>query len=559
MQGDGIATLPAIAAGALTLCGAALVSDIFGLVGSGFDFLQAKTPSGNKGTSGWVKSLREIKTELIQSGGGPYWGAFKNIPVFSEFVSNAMCIAPAGAGKTSGAVLTNCLSIRDDKILTDFKGEISCSVKQELEDRGEVFHALNLGGLWEDALGPSACYNPLDLIADHLECPGGLCDIVDDLRGMSAQLVPDPVKTGGSGDNKHFTEGERDLIAYGKLQNAILHHRRANLGEVCHMMNDVDALLKEAQWVCGRLVVNGQKQMMPIENLPWIQKHDPQEVANFIEYHRGTAAALCDLIEATDSRTFNSFLTGTRQALRPFNKTTRTHKVLSKSTLRFSDCKTSEETNTISIIADDSRSEAQKPVVGLLQYCAMIEIKRAENKKRPVYFIMDEATNFTIQNLPELLTFGRGYGLRLLLIFQSISAFVKAYGEEAFNILWSETEIKQFLPGQREPRVLKMISELLAEQTIKTKDYNGGRGRGVDGYGYREEASPLMTEDEIRRCKKTLLAIRDKKVMQVDLPPIAAIHPWRDQVGINPFYGKPFRLPIKLRIPRKFLKKRRRS
>jgi hypothetical protein len=57
-----------------------------------------------------------------------------------------------------------------------------------------------------------------------------------------------------------------------------------------------------------------------------------------------------------------------------------------------------------------------------------------------------------------------------------------------------------------------------------------------------------MTADEIRRTDKAILFIRGNRPVLTDLPPIAAIHPWRKQIGNNPFYGKPFLLPIKLRI-----------
>ena len=191
----------------------------------------------------------------------------------------------------------------------------------------------------------------------------------------------------------------------------------------------------------------------------------------------------------------------------------------------------------------------------------MTEIKRAKDKQRPVYFICDECTQYKIEELPKLLTWGRGYGLRLFLIFQSVSAFVKTYGEEGFNVLWSETEIKQFLPGQREPRILSMIRKLLADSSTIVKSNKGQieTGFGVDGYDYREDAKPVMSEDQIRRMKKTLTIIRDNKAIEGDSPPYAAIDPLRDQMDINPHYGKPYRLPVRLRIPSKFLKRRKAS
>ena len=61
-----------------------------------------------------------------------------------------------------------------------------------------------------------------------------------------------------------------------------------------------------------------------------------------------------------------------------------------------------------------------------------------------------------------------------------------------------------------------------------------------------------MTEDEIRRMRKEgILIIGDNKPMKIKLPTIAEIAPWRKQIGINPFHGKPFLRRVKLRISRR--------
>lgn len=77
------------------------------------------------------------------------------------------------------------------------------------------------------------------------------------------------------------------------------------------------------------------------------------------------------------------------------------------------------------------------------------------------------------------------------------------------------------------------------------------RGFGVDGTNYQEDGRPLMTADEIRRTDKTILIIRNNRPLLVDLPPIAAITPFRRQIAINPFHGKRFLMPVKLRIRRR--------
>ena len=57
-----------------------------------------------------------------------------------------------------------------------------------------------------------------------------------------------------------------------------------------------------------------------------------------------------------------------------------------------------------------------------------------------------------------------------------------------------------------------------------------------------------MSRDEIRRTDKTLTFIRDNKPLAHELPSIAAIAPWRNKIGINPMYRKPYLLPVELLI-----------
>ena len=48
-------------------------------------------------------------------------------------------------------------------------------------------------------------------------------------------------------------------------------------------------------------------------------------------------------------------------------------------------------------------------------WCCMTAVKRHENKARPVYYILDEATNYKVNGLENLLTWSRSYGLRIFL------------------------------------------------------------------------------------------------------------------------------------------------
>ena len=295
---------------------------------------------------------------------------------------------------------------------------------------------------------------------------------------------------------------------------------------------------------------------MPIEDCPWNDgRHDPESVEAYIRYFRNLGTKVANLLGSSDSRTSDSFLTGAQQAVESFNITTRAHKNTQRSTFRFAEQKDEGAPPvTVFLMADASRIEAQKQVMGLIQWCMLTELKRHPNHKKPVYLIADEATNLKVHGLEDLLTWGRGFGIRILLIFQSLAAFRKTYGKDALATLQNETEIKLFLPGQKDPETLTLLEQsYLGQQSYVAVGRNGNLSAPdywVSGTDYREDGRPLMTIDELRRTSKAILFLRRCRPILADLPPIAAIHPFRDMIDINPFHGKPFRLPIQLVLNR---------
>ncbi len=544
-----------LAGGICTISALVIIANTCGFIANALDLLAASTPKGNKGNAKWA-SYRSLRKDILHSGWAPYWGVFAKgnfslgKPIFADYASNAVTFGTAGSGKGIGVVLPTCLAIRKSKILPDFKGVNSCCLKEPLEARGEKFRMLNIGGMQTNILGEGDFYNPLNIISDNFKRSGGIQNITSDCEELSLQLYEES-ESGSNKDDKYWHNGSCDFIGYSIQQCILVHGDKATLGTVNQLLNHREQLLKEALWAAGRLEDKDGHFLppMPLEDSPWVNCHDPEDVKNYIAYFRAKANSIADLLLTIDSKTADSFLTGARQSLAPYNITTHAHKVLSKSTFRFGNMKEGNSPMTVAIIIDSSRMETQSKIASLLQWCALTELKRHKNKHRPVYFIADECTNFKIHNLPSLQTWGREYGIRWHGFIQSLSAYRTTYGKEAVNILLSETEIKQFLPSQREPETLELIERLLGEQSIITKNHNGNYEQfGVHGFNYQEEAKPLMRAEEIRRTDKTILFIRKNRPILTTLPPIAGIVPWRKQIGINPFYDKPFLKRVTLRL-----------
>ena len=63
-----------------------------------------------------------------------------------------------------------------------------------------------------------------------------------------------------------------------------------------------------------------------------------------------------------------------------------------------------------------------------------------------------------------------------------------------------------------------------------------------------EEGRALMEADEVRRTGSGLLLVRQNRPILFDPVGYPEIHPWRNQVGINPFFNKPYRKKVRLRL-----------
>ena len=252
-RGGEMAPLAALAWFLLAAAGFAIAADLFALLGRFFDWLRACAPTGLKGTSGFVKRLREIRHDLVRRGWGPYWGTFKGDEIIADYASNALTLGPAGTKKGVGVLMPTALAIHESKTFVDFKGSGACCLARLLRERGEIVRTLNIGDQWTDILGESDTYNPLVVIADNFWRSGGLCDVSDDIHEMCLQLYPEPESRTGTDDNGYFRDGSRDFVGFAIQTCILIKGDDATLGDVAQLLNDRQSLLQHALWACGRL------------------------------------------------------------------------------------------------------------------------------------------------------------------------------------------------------------------------------------------------------------------------------------------------------------------
>jgi len=512
------------------------------------DWLSSHNPSGKEGTASWGK-FKDIKPELEKSQRGPFWGVLvdkPNKPLIIPFKSNAYTVAPSGEGKGKSTVIPTALANPASKVMPDFKGgELACILKPALEKRGEIVRIIAPYGQFADALGETDRFNPLDIIVDCFLLKDKLRDVPEVIRGLVLQLYPEPAT--GDSDDTHWRDGGRDLITLIIIIEVLLDGYDAELSAVALKLKDSVAFERDLRWILG-IDLNGQplaEGALNLNNVEWTANHLTQDVVDFTNYLRAEATATLELMSSAERKTYDSYASGARQKLARF-AFGRLSPVLRNSTFRLSELK--ETKVTYFPMGNPAYPEATGIFLGLFQYCCITAMKQHPNPHVPVYFIFDEATNYTIQDILNLMTYGRGFGVICHFIFQAFDAFRKRYGVEAVNTLQSECEIKQFLSGQRDPKTLKMISEMLGEESVMNAALSvKDEGKGLSEQ-MSESARPLSKPDETRRTKHTILFVRKCKPFLTSAVSYSSIAPWRKLVGVNPFYGKPYLEKIKLRI-----------
>lgn len=517
------------------------------------DHKHAQIPIGLKGTGGFAESINDlegvVRPSLVNPAHGAYWGVLKGKPIFTALPAVSLIVGTTGAGKDSTHQDINLFSVPGNKIAWDFKGDTTCKFADAFQRMEKIVYVLNADDQYEDILGESETYNPNCIITDNFWREDGLLDVHADLTEQGFTIYPEP-SSEGEGGNKFFRMWSRILIQFSNLTGILINGENSNLADALAMLQDRDSLLNHALLACGRLEQeDGSTAQLPIHESPWAEHQSAEDIASFAEYYANLGSSIADLMEATDQRTFDSFISGAIGEMADLNPATRTHKKSKSSSFRYAELKDDREDgkDVIAMITgSETRMDALAKFFELNNSAMLKELARHPNKQKPVTLFLNEITNFKFKELTALMTWCRAYNIRLVIYVQSLDSYAKTYTEHGLKTLMSEAEIKLFLPKQRAPETISFLNKTLSEASYRLHSRSGKRtdGEGLDSSSYSEEAWPVMTEDQIRRTDKGILFLSNNRPALVDLPTIAEIAPFRRWQGVSPFYGKKFLKPV---------------
>jgi len=132
------------------------------------------------------------------------------------------------------------------------------------------------------------------------------------------------------------------------------------------------------------------------------------------------------------------------------------------------------ECGTLFLHAPDGDQESLAPIFGaLLGAVLRVAEQRAAATGRPsgplLKIFVDEAAHLApLQKLPTYLSVSAGWGVRWLLVYQSVSQLQHRYGREADGIL-GNAQCKLFLGPIQDESTRRYLVELLGEETISAR------------------------------------------------------------------------------------------
>jgi type IV secretion system protein VirD4 len=472
----------------------------------------AETPSEKFGKAGFA-SEKDIETAgLFDPNNGVPIGCFNGRPMFYSF-THALCVAPAGSGKSISIALPSKLhgyrvsdkaghSEAASVVVTDIKGEIAAMTARmsETQHKHKVFY-LNPDELFGF---PNSCFNPLQMVIDDMAYPPMNQNALADAQELVHQLLPEPAE----GDkNKFFRSGSRNMILTAMLFLAAENPACCTLPELFRTVSSakrLKALLEEA--------------------------------ANSTALSGDIALLASGLLDAEED-CFADFLTGALQVLMPFSPSTPLAQSVSKSDFTFEALK--QEKTSVYIMSRYDRRAAYAPWIGLVTKAAIKSLIRTEGNV-PVHFLLDEATNIPLPGLANDLTALRGYGLRCQFICQAKSEVSRIYGKEATQTFYSQTDLKQFF-GVSSLEEAKEISDMLGNHTIKTHSF-GTSATSPDADlkdSIAETTRALMRPEEVLRMPNTdqIILVGGVAPIYAERLPYNLVKSWHAALDENPLEG----------------------
>ncbi|MGL5459655.1 MAG: type IV secretory system conjugative DNA transfer family protein [Cetobacterium sp.] len=484
------------------------------------------------GTAKWA-SMREIKNMDLEKPNGVVLG-MKNGKILTHAgPEHLMMMAPTRMGKGINTVLPTLWSWDKSVIVNDIKGECwdltSGYRKEKFGHKCIYFNPL-------DDSGEGASYNPLDRIA--LKTKRELKDVK-----IIAQTLLD---VSGKGEEDHWITSAINLLV-GVILHVKYENENASMNDVIKFLTN--PLLPVVDEIGNVLGMYKDEKGNVLQDEKLVHKHGDKKLfkkiyGESVELHP-IVGGIFGTIYKTPDKERGSILSTCINKLQIFrdpqiagniSKSDFTPKEIMKNKVSLYLVTPPEAidmtralfrliiTQTIYDLTgvmkfdkflDDDMSYLDKLKLNITMFFRKVFIKAGE--KNRILFLIDEFPSLgKLEILEKALAYIAGYGLKVLLITQSINQLSKIYGKE--NSILDNCHVQMYLtPNDSETPA--MISKMLGTYTEQINNKSRKMGELVGGNVSESLVSrPLMTPGEVRTLpyEKVILFVAGKNPILAD-------------------------------------------
>lgn len=368
-------------------------------------------------------------------------------------------VAPARTGKARDVLVGALLEYEQSAIVIDPKGQLASITKRRREEMGQRVITLNPFGLWPEVLGPSACYNPMDLLDPQSP------EFDTDCRKSAEGFIDR-----GHDRDSHWISGAREFPT--SIMGGLVAHGGAetkNLAYLREIICSDDLLLKYAR------ASQESDHAFVRQGLASYAKSDPDNPAE-----------LAGFKQTAREQTFFLGMKAISNNLR-------------RSDFRFSELK--DRPTTVYVILPDNRLDVCGRWFRLIVASALDDLWRGGRGKYRVLTILDEFAQIGhLEVLENAAAAAAGRGVQIWPVLQSLVQLKKDYGE-VWETFLSGSDIRMFF-APREQTTAEYVSKLAGDRTVTTSGQSvnntGPFGKNSESDSSGQAGQPLIRPHEIR-------------------------------------------------------------
>lgn len=395
--------------------------------------------------------------KVLSSGNDGYMFGSKKMSKMESF-SHVLVCGSSGSGKTTTVLLPSLLSLDNTSLLVnDPSGELFLLTSGAKKAQG-----FNVIVLYYDKPELSSHYNPL-----------ARCKTKSDIKQLCKILIESTLGKGNGNDSFWNSSAESFLSLYIRY---ILFHTRKEHHTMYNLLALVQKFAGTPKEVDKLFVLAGNDELL-------------EEYKSFVAY---------------DQKVLLNIVATAKTALNLFSDE-KVVEITSSDDIDFE--KLHFQKTAIYLRGNTHQAKYFSPLSSLFfeQLFAYFLSELPTGKLLPIYYLLDEASSLHLPLLPLALANFRKYRNSLMVVVQTESQILDMFGVQTGRSIIANCYTKCYLPGQP-LETARQLEILMGKFEFKNDE-------GIS------KTRPLMTMDEIRIMKESILLVGNKPPIKLDLVP----------------------------------------